>query len=56
MATVSPSLKKEAVVKVVDIYRQFVNDSSRTQDRITIIQHLAKYGMIEIQTKNCQVG
>ena len=43
VATVSPSLKKEAVVSIVDIYRQFVTDSARTQDRITVIQHISKY-------------
>ncbi|XP_057372499.1 myb-binding protein 1A-like protein [Daphnia carinata] len=42
LANVSFSLKKETIVKIVEMYRQFVNDSSRTQDKITLIQHLAK--------------
>lgn len=46
IANVSFSLKKETIVKIVEMYRQFVNDSSRTQDKITLIQHLTKYGVI----------
>ncbi|KZS17796.1 Myb-binding protein 1A [Daphnia magna] len=42
IANVSFSLKKETIVKIVEMYRQFVNDSSRTQDKITLIQHLTK--------------
>ncbi|KAI9561474.1 hypothetical protein GHT06_012432 [Daphnia sinensis] len=42
IANVSFSLKKETIVKIVEMYRQFVTDSSRTQDKITLIQHLAK--------------
>lgn len=44
MANITPSLKKEAIVSIVDIYRQFVNDSARTQDRINLLQQLSKYG------------
>ena len=36
------SLKKETIVKIVDTYRQFVTESSLTQDKIALIQHLAK--------------
>ena len=36
------SLKKETIMKIVDIYRRFVTESSRTQDKIALIQHLAK--------------
>ncbi len=43
IANVSSFLKKETIVSIVDIYRSFVAESSRTQDKITLIQHLAKY-------------
>ena len=40
--TITPLIKKEAIFGIAEIYRRFVSESNRTQDKIAVIQHLSK--------------